>query len=71
MPDQQIPCYGGPFDGRFYSIARVPSGYKKITIKAIPLYVWQDIKLNAADFNILHRAAKKKPSDYRDEKSEH
>lgn len=55
-----IPCYGGPFDGRFYKMGRIPSGYKEFSVKNRVIYLWRDIQPHHIDFDTLDRAARKK-----------
>jgi len=56
-----IPCYGGPFDGRFYTPEREPSGYHLFKVKKRNMYLWNGIRKEYLDFATLERAATRVP----------
>lgn len=61
---QKIPCFGGPFDGRFYTDDREPTGYTEFkfrnrTVYLWTVYLWKEINATRLDFATLERAAKK------------
>ncbi len=65
MAEVIIPCYGGPYDGKFYSEARPPIGYKEFEVKRSKrrVYLWKSIKVEYLDFQTLARASKLKPDE--------
>ena len=58
-----IPCYAGPYDGRFCTDARTPSGYSLFRFRGKQIYLWDEISKTKLNFAVLERAAKKEPSE--------
>lgn len=64
MPKVVIPCYGGPYCGRFYPEDRSPIGYRALDVaKNTRVYVWKPLKVELLDFTILRSASKIKPEE--------
>lgn len=61
MPEVVIPCYGGPYDGKFYSQTRPPIGYREFDVRGRKVYLWKSIKVERLDFNTLGRASRLEP----------
>lgn len=61
MAELAIPCYGGPYDGGFYS--RAPIGYKEFDVRKRKVFLWKTIKVEYLDFTTLESAATMKPED--------
>ena len=58
MPTIMFPCYGGPYDGKFYSENRCPGGYRQFEVRGRMVYLWNTIKVERIDFDTLARASK-------------
>lgn len=70
MAEVLIPCYGGPYDGQFFSDKRAPLGYRSFDVRGRMIYLWQTMKVERLDFNTLARASKQKPSAFDDHPEE-
>lgn len=58
-----IPCYAGPFDGRFYTDEREPTGYVLFNFRNKQIYLWNELSRAKISFAILEKAAKKEPKE--------
>lgn len=56
-----IPCFGGPYDGKFYDDHSPPIGYRKFPVRARWVYLWRSIDPDFLNFNILAKASKLQP----------
>ena len=59
-----IPCFGGPRDGEFKSMNRTPLGYKKFTCRGKLIWLWDTIKVEYLNFDILDQASMLTPEKY-------
>ena len=68
MAEVLLPCYGGPYDGKFFPENRQPSGYRNFLVRGLTIWLWNTMKVERLDFKVLEKAAKSKPSsfDYQD-----
>lgn len=64
MPEYVIPCYGGPYDGKFYGMNRSPIGYKPFDVRDKKVYLWKSIKVERLDFDTLEKASMLEPEDH-------
>jgi hypothetical protein len=63
MAEVVIPCYGGPYDGRFYGIIHPPIGYKEFDCRERKIYLWKTIRVEYLDFTTLEKAAMMEPEE--------
>lgn len=69
MKEFVIPCYGGPYDGKFYPLERAPIGYKVFEVTGVvrgksvtnQLYLWKMMRIKHLDFSIMFKASKIEP----------
>ena len=68
MAEVLLPCYGGPYDGKFFPETRQPSGYRIFLVRGKNIWLWNTMRVERLDFTILGKASKILPSafDYQD-----
>ena len=63
MTEAVIPCYGGPYDGKFYPASKPPIGYRDFDVRKRKVFLWKVIKIERLDFQILEQASIMRPDD--------
>lgn len=53
-----LPCYAGPYDGKFYRKSCPPIGYRVFPIRGRHVFLWGAVKIEKLDFNIVDRASR-------------